>query len=119
MATGTKKSGCWPTIAFITWMSSVGYPTLLVVVNRMNMPIRNARSPIRFTINAFLPAAAFIISRYQNPISRYEQRPTPSQPTNSIGRLWPMTSMSIENMNRLRYEKYRAKPRSPRMYPIE
>jgi hypothetical protein len=32
-------------------------------------------------MNAFFPAAAFSGFSYQKPISRYEQSPTPSQPT--------------------------------------
>ena len=41
---------------------------------------RSRRS--RLTMNAFLPASAADFFWYQKPISRYEQRPTPSQPTN-------------------------------------
>jgi hypothetical protein len=36
---------------------------------------------------------------YQKPISRYETRPTASQPKNSWRKLLLMTSMSIENVN--------------------
>src|SRR5664279_5605642 len=42
---------------------------------------------------------------------RYEHSPTPSQPTNMTGRLAPRTSVSIANMKRFRYEKYRPYPR--------
>ena len=45
------------------------------------IPIRNAASPIRVTMNAFFAAAAAAGRSNQNPISRYEQRPTPSHPT--------------------------------------
>jgi len=45
-------------------------------------------------------------------MSRYEQSPTPSQPTNSTGRLEPSTSVSMANMKRLRKEKYLAYPGS-------
>jgi hypothetical protein len=44
------------------------------------MPIRNAASPIRVTMNAFFAAAAADGRSNQNPISRYDARPTPSHP---------------------------------------
>jgi hypothetical protein len=34
------------------------------------MAIRNPKSPIRFTMNAFFPASAFAFSLNQKPISR-------------------------------------------------
>jgi hypothetical protein len=40
-------------------------------------------SPTRFTTKAFLAAVAADGRCCQKPISRYEARPTPSQPTNS------------------------------------
>ena len=39
-------------------------------------------SPTRFMMNAFLAATALAGTWFQNPMSRYEARPTPSQPTN-------------------------------------
>ena len=45
----------------------------------MDMP----RSPTRLTTKAFLAAVAAVGLCCQKPISRYEARPTPSQPTNS------------------------------------
>ena len=36
---------------------------------------------------------------YQKPISRYDTRPTASQPKNSCTRLFDITSMSIANVN--------------------
>jgi hypothetical protein len=53
--------------------------------NIRNIATRNPKSPIRFTTNAFFPASALAFSLNQNPISRYEQSPTPSQPTNMSG----------------------------------
>src|SRR6185437_9083873 len=50
-----------------------------------NIAIRNPKSPMRFTMKAFLPASAFALSLNQNPISRYDTRPTPSHPTNITG----------------------------------
>ena len=38
---------------------------------------------------------------YQKPISRYDTRPTASQPKNSCSRLLDITSISIENVKRL------------------
>ena len=43
-------------------------------------PISIAVSPIRVVTNAFFAALAFSVFSNQKPISRYEQRPTPSQP---------------------------------------
>ena len=70
-----------------------------------NIPRRKPKSPIRFTIKAFLPALAFSISSNQNPISKYEQSPTPSQPINKIGRLAPRIRMSMEAVNIFKYVK--------------
>ena len=44
-------------------------------------PISIAVSPIRVVTNAFFAAVAFSVFSNQKPISRNEQRPTPSQPT--------------------------------------
>ena len=68
----------------------------------------NAKSPMRLTMNALLPASVADFFLYQKPISRYEQSPTPSQPTNITGRLAPRTSTSMNAANRFRYQKYRA-----------
>src|SRR5262245_13671820 len=45
-----------------------------------NMAIKKPRSPIRFMINALLAALLYSVFLNQYPISKYEQRPTPSQP---------------------------------------
>jgi len=42
------------------------------------MPRPKPTSPTRLTMNAFLPACAAAGRAYQNPIRRYEQRPTAS-----------------------------------------
>ena len=55
------------------------------LANIKNIATRNPKSPMRFTMNAFLPASAFAFSLNQKPISRYEHNPTPSHPTNSSG----------------------------------
>src|SRR5678816_920471 len=87
----------------ISWKSSV--PNC---VNSHSMPRMNPKSPIRLTTNAFLPASEADCLVNQNPINRYEQRPTPSQPMNITGKFEPSTSTSMNDANRFRYEKYRA-----------
>jgi hypothetical protein len=69
------------------------------------MPSRKPASPMRFVMKAFLPARALSGSSNQNPISRYDARPTPSQPTNSTSSDRPSTSSSMKNRKRLRYAK--------------
>src|SRR5256714_1155875 len=49
-----------------------------------NMAMSRPASPTRFMMNAFLPAVAALGRSYQNAISRYDARPTPSQPRNVI-----------------------------------
>ncbi len=71
----------------------------------MIMPRISPTSPMRLTMKAFFPASDALFFLNQNPMSRYEQRPTPSHPTNSRGRLPPRTSSSMKNVNRFRYEK--------------
>ena len=65
-------------------------------------PRTKPKSPMRFTTKAFIPAVAFLCSLYQKLISRYEQSPTPSQPTNISMKLSPRTSTSMANMKRFR-----------------
>jgi hypothetical protein len=60
---------------------------------------------MRFTMKAFFPASEALFFLNQKPMSRYEHRPTPSQPTNMRGRLPPRTSSSMKNVKRFRYEK--------------
>ncbi len=69
------------------------------------MPRMNPKSPMRFTMNAFLPASPADVFLNQKPIRRYEHSPTPSQPTNMTGKLAPSTSTSMKAANRFRYEK--------------
>src|SRR5262245_66323932 len=84
----------------ISWKSIVPNWT-----NASSTPSTNPKSPIRLTMNAFLPASDADFFSYQNPISRYEQSPTPSQPTNRIRKFAPSTSTSMNAANRFRYEK--------------
>ena len=55
--------------------------TVPKVENISMIPIDRPRSPTRLTRNAFLAATAALGLNDQNPISRYDARPTPSQPT--------------------------------------
>jgi TRAP-type C4-dicarboxylate transport system substrate-binding protein len=48
----------------------------------------------------FFAAFAFSVLSNQNPISRYEHNPTPSQPKYMSRRFWARTSMSMKNTNR-------------------
>ena len=64
------------------------------------MPRMNPKSPTRFTRNAFMFAKIAVCLLYQKPISRYDTRPTASQPKNSCSRLLLMTSMSMEKVNK-------------------
>ncbi len=72
------------------------------VKNTRNIPRMNPQSPIRFVMKAFLPASDALFFSYQNPISRYEQSPTPSQPTNITRKLPPSTRVSMKKQNRFR-----------------
>ena len=57
------------------------------------------KSPTRLTRNAFRLAKIAVGRVYQKPISRYDTRPTASQPKNSCRKLLLITSISIENVN--------------------
>ena len=50
-----------------------------ISMTAIDMPM----SPTRLTTKAFLAAVAAVGLCCQKPISRYDARPTPSQPTNS------------------------------------
>src|SRR5215831_17818642 len=97
------STGSVATLDATPWKSSV--PNC---ANSNNVPRMNAKSPMRLTMNAFLPASVADCFLYQKPTSMYEQRPTPSHPTNIIGKLAPRTSTSMNAAKRFRYEKYRA-----------
>ena len=62
------------------------------------MPIAKPKSPTLFTINAFIAALFADSFLYQNPINKYEQSPTPSQPKNNCKKLSDTTSTSIEKV---------------------
>ena len=84
-----------------------------------NMPRRNPISPIRLTIKAFFAASPAGFFSYQNPIRRYEQSPTPSQPRNIKTKLSARTRLSMVKIKRFIYAKKRQNPGSPCIYPME
>ena len=65
------------------------------------MPSIMPRSPTRLTRKALRFAKIAVGFSYQKPISRYETRPTPSQPKNSCRKLLAVTNISMANVNRL------------------
>jgi hypothetical protein len=54
--------------------------TVPTVANIRKTAMAKPASPTRFMRNAFLPAVAALGRRNQKEISRYDARPTPSQP---------------------------------------
>src|SRR6266536_42043 len=66
---------------------------------------RNPTSPMRLAMNAFLAAAGTSGLVNQKPISRYEQRPTPSQPRYMTRKFCASTSVSIAAANRFSHAK--------------
>src|SRR3546814_8285868 len=70
------------------------------------MPSRKPKSPTRLTRNALRFANTAVGRLNQKPISRYDTSPTASQPKNSCRKLLDITSISIENVNRLRTEEH-------------
>src|SRR3954466_4329000 len=95
------SSGLTPDAARATsWKSTLPKRT-----NSSRTPSTNPKSPMRLTMKAFLPASEADFFWYQKPISRYEQSPTPSHPTNITRKFEPSTSTSMNAANRFRYEK--------------
>ena len=80
-------------ISLISAMSNVP-----VFVQMRTTASMNPKSPKRVTMNAFFAAAAALGRWNQNPIKRYEVRPTSSQCTKSISRLWFITRPSSVKM---------------------
>src|SRR5437763_10166248 len=61
-----------------------------------NIPNEKPKSPTRLTTNALI-AAAFADGRsYQKPTSKYDIKPTPSQPKNSCTKLSAVTNASMK-----------------------
>ena len=82
-----------------------------------NRATRKPQSPMRLTMKAFFPAADAAGLTNQKLISRYEDNPTSSHPTNITTKLEARTRVSIEAMNRFMYPKNRPNRSSPCMYP--
>src|SRR4029453_11563320 len=61
-------------------LNTSSYWTVPSVANIRNIAVPRPGPPARFIRNAFLPAVAALGRSYQNAISRYDARPTPSQP---------------------------------------
>src|SRR5688500_1968557 len=76
-----------PIAVSVPWLISFAapntpsYETLPTSVNITISANARPMSPTRLTTNAFFAAAAADGLNDQNPISRYDARPTPSQPT--------------------------------------
>lgn len=69
------------------------------------MPIIKKASAILF-ISIALKAALFAaILVNQKFINRYEQSPTPSQPTNNCNKLFEVTKINIKNVNKDKNDK--------------
>src|SRR5204862_1723006 len=79
-----------------------GIETVPKTRNVPKMPSEKPKSPTRLTTNALSAAALALGLWYQKPISRYEARPTPSQPKNIWTRLSAVTSISMAKVNRLK-----------------
>ena len=62
------------------------------------IPIAKPKSPTLLTMNALIAALLADSFLYQNPINKYEHRPTPSQPKNSCRKLSDTTSTNIEKV---------------------
>src|SRR5438309_78260 len=72
------------------------------ITNTAKMPRAKPKSPTRLTMNALIAASLADLRSYQKPISRYDIRPTPSQPKNSCTKLSAVASISMKKVNRLR-----------------
>ncbi|MNF02716.1 hypothetical protein D3C80_2019080 [compost metagenome] len=67
--------------------------------NTPPIPRMKPKSPTRLTMNAFMAAAEADGFLNQKPMSRYEARPTPSQPKNICSRLSEVISINIAKVN--------------------
>src|SRR5919199_1193421 len=72
-----------PSDALPAFGSTTEYATDPKPANMTMMAIESPKSPTRLTTNAFFAAVAYAGLWFQKPMSRYDARPTPSQPTYS------------------------------------
>ena len=63
------------------------------------MPRRNPKSPTRLTRKALRLANMAVGRVYQKPMSRYDTRPTASQPKNNWRKLLDITSINMAKVN--------------------
>ena len=81
--------------------------------------IDSPKSPIRLRILALIADLFAWIRAYQKLISRYEQRPTPSQPTNLWTRFSAVTRISLKKVKKERYDLNRGRWGSCPIYSVE
>ena len=62
------------------------------------------KSPTLFTIKAFIAALFAESFLYQNPINKYEHKPTPSHPKNNCKKLSDTTNAIMAKVNNDRYD---------------
>ena len=79
----------------------------------------NPKSPIRFITIAFTADLLACKRVYQKLIKRYEQRPTPSHPTNIWTKFSAVTSINIKNVKKDKYDLKRGKCGSSAIYTVE
>jgi hypothetical protein len=97
--TSTTFSGHKPTSAARTEKSLLCNTTIAIEI-----PDNKNKSPTLFTKKAFVAALPACARVYQNPINKYEHKPTPSHPKNSTNKLLEETNNSIKNVNNDRYD---------------
>jgi len=85
----------------------------------IDIPINNPKSPILFINIAFIAALFAKTLEYQKLISKYEDKPTPSQPINICMKLSAEINISIKNVNIDKYPINLLKQGSPYIYSIE
>jgi hypothetical protein len=86
--------------------------TVPIIAQNVKIPSMNPKSASRLQTNALFAAAAALSFVNQNPISRYELSPTPSQKKNIMIRFVATTMPVIENMKSDIPPKNRARPGS-------
>ena len=87
--------------AFVATNGNSSENSIVPYIQKMvMMPSTKPKSPTRLTTKALMAAALAVGFLNQKPISRYEARPTPSQPKNSCMKSAAVTSASIMKVNR-------------------
>ena len=91
-----------PSLAWLALPKTSEKVTDPKVTNMSMIASPRPTSPTRLMMKAFLAAAAAVGLTCQKPMSRYDARPTPSQPTYSSRKLFARTRISIAATNRFR-----------------